>query len=314
MKVLVTTSQSILQVDCVTGHAMVLHQGSGLYYGITRIGSMYAVAARRRLVSSPIPRMDERGCILLFDKHFRPHSTIEAPFPLRDIHQIAWFDDRLWVTCSFDDRIAIYDGASWERWIPEHTSGDAEDRSGGDVPGDRYHYNSFFIADDEFALLAHNHGPSDLHFFDRRSRSWRRSIALGRQAHNVWRDGDAYATCSSIDGKLVGSNGWETATGGFPRGVCFESVHRAVGISALSERGRRDWTSAAIALYDTSWRPLHYVHLVREGMILDLAPIAAVDALEAANGAFEMCRFPLLSHVTDGDLLGSQGSSIDVSM
>ncbi|MEP7060757.1 MAG: hypothetical protein ABI881_00020 [Betaproteobacteria bacterium] len=314
MKVLATTSQSILLVDCVTGHASVLHRGAGLYYGIARIGSMFAVAARRRLVSSPIPRIDERGCILLFDRHFRLQSTLEAAFPLRDIHQIAWFDDRLWVTCSFDDLIAKYDGAGWEQWIPEQPSRDGKDRFGGDVSHDSHHFNSFFIADDEFALLAHNHGPSDLHFYDRRSSSWRRSIVLGRQAHNVWRDDDAYAICSSIEGKLVASNGWELQTGGFPRGVCFGAAHRAIGISPLSERGERDWASAAIALYDACWRSLHYVHLMGEGMILDLAPIAAIDAMEATRGTFETCRFPLLSHLADGDLLGGQGSPGDVSM
>jgi hypothetical protein len=309
MKVLATTSQSVLLVDCLTGHASVLHRGAGLYYGIARMGATHAVAARRRLVSSAQPRDEERGFILLLDGDLRHRETFEAPFPLRDMHEIAWFDRRLWVTCSFDDMIAICDGVAWERWTPELPPVSDRDRPVRDVERDRHHFNSFFLTDEEIALLAHNHGPSDLHFFDRRSRSFRRTIQLGKQAHNIWRHGDAFATCSSIEGRLVASDGWELPIGGFPRGVCFAGGHRAIGLSALSERGQRDWTSAAIALYDASWRPLHYVHLVREGMILDLAP--APDTAE--SGHFELLRFPLLSRLTDDDLVGAQPSSGDVS-
>jgi hypothetical protein len=311
MNVLATTSQSLLLVDCITGCAHTVHRGAGLYYGIARIGSMYAVAARRRLVSSPIPRDDERGCILMFDRYLRQVDVVEAPFPLRDVHQIAWFDDRLWITCSFDDSIAIRTGAGWEQWTPElgASQRSEEQQRSNDV----YHYNSFHVAADEFVLVAHHHGPSDLHFFERRTRRWLRSVSLGRQAHNVWRDDVTYVTCSSIEGRLVSTSGWELQTGGFPRGVCLDGAHCAVGISALSERGQRDFASAAIALYDASWRLLHYVHLVHEGMVLDLLgypdrDLAIVDKLGA--GAV---RFPLLRKLRDTDLTGGHGSSNDVS-
>ena len=309
MNVLATTSQSLLLVDCITGGARVLHRGAGLYYGIARIGPMYAVAARRRLVSSEVPRDDERGCILIFDRAFGSSQVVEAPFALRDMHQIAWFDDRLWVTCSFDDRIAIRTRGTWEQWVPQPLApaciGHAERTN------DRYHFNSFHFDDDELALLAHNHGASDLHFFDRRTRAWRRSISLGRQSHNVWLDGDAYVTCSSIEGRLVSTSGWTFATGGFPRGVCFGRQHIAVGISALSERGQRDFTSAAIALYDRSWRLRHYVHLVREGMVLDLLHYPDPSAIDTRRHA--STRFPRLATLTDADLIGAQDSSDDAS-
>jgi hypothetical protein len=297
MKIIATTSQSVLLVDCITGHAGVLHRGAGLYYGIARIGTNFAVAARRRLVSSSVPRPDEHGCVLVFDRKFHLLQTLEAPFALRDMHQIAWFDDRLWVTCSFDDLIAIYDGSRWERWFPL-------DSSLGET-NDRYHYNSFLVGNDEVVLLAHNHGPSDLHFFDRHSRAWRRSVPLGQQAHNIWTDDGAYVTCSSLEGKLIATSGWETTTGGFPRGACFGAKHRAVGISALSERGQRDWASGAIALYDPSWRPLHYVHLQREGMVLDLEGVSIEEAITMESTIAESLRFPILSQLSNADLIGA---------
>jgi hypothetical protein len=55
------------------------------------------------------------------------------------------------------------------------------------------------------------------------------------------------------------------------------------------------------------------VHLVREGMILDLAPATEIDVAQARNGGFETRRFPLLSHLTDADLAEGQASSGDVS-
>jgi hypothetical protein len=313
MKVLATTSQSVLLVDCLTGESSVLHRGAGLYYGIARIDSKLAVAARRRLVSSPVPREEERGCILFFDRDLRQGEKLEAPFPLRDIHEIAWFDGHLWVTCSFDDMIAIYGGGAWERWRPQLPAATDPARPLRDGENDRHHFNSFYFTDDEIALLAHNHGPSELHFFDQRTRSFRRTVSLGRQAHNIWRERDAVVTCSSIDGKLVGTNGWELATGGFPRGVCFGVGNRAIGISALSERGKRDFASAAIALYDAHWHLLHYVHLVREGMVLDLAPVLAAEAAQAKGGAFETWRFPLRSQLTEADLAPDHASSGEVS-
>ena len=301
MNVLATTSQSLLLVDCISGEARVLHRGAGLYYGIARMRSGFAVAARRRLVSSQAPREKECACILLVDRDLRLRETLEAPFPLRDVHQIACFDERLWVTCSFDDMVALYDGSIWARWTPELPSAADAAHPAREAQPDHHHFNSFFIDDREIGLLAHNHGPSDLHFFDRRTRSFRRTVSLGRQAHNVWRDDDALVTCSSIEGKLVGTDGWSLTTGGFPRGVCFDADHRAIGISALSERGQRDFASAAIALYDPRWRLLHYVHLVREGMILDLLPLTDAE-FDTAAKRLEHVAFPVLEQLELSDL------------
>ena len=104
-------------------------------------------------------------------------------------------------------------------------------------------------------------------------------------------------------------------TGGFPRGVCFAAENRAVGISALSERGQRDFASAAIAVYDPYWHPLHYVHLVREGMILDLAPASAAEVMHVGSARFEHLRFPVLAQLTEADLVADHaaGRPIDVS-
>jgi hypothetical protein len=313
MKVLATTSHSILAIDCETGDARIVHRGCGLYYGIARRGSDYFIAARRRLVSSPVPRDDERGCLLRFDTGFDAREPIEAPFALRDMHQIAYVDDRLFVTCSFDDAIAIFDGVRWERWIPELPTHVVAARPRCDEANDRFHYNSFFVGRDEIALLAHNHGPSNLDCFDRGSRVFRRTLPLGVQAHNVWSEGDRIWTCSSMEGKLVADDGSEVATGGFPRGVAFAPHARAFGLSALSERGQRDWASAAIALCDSAWRPRQFVHLSREGMILDLLALTDAEFEGARRGGLERVAFPVVERLDVAALAPDQGSAVKAS-
>jgi len=296
MKLLVTTSQSVLLVDCLSGSATPLHRGSGLYYGIARMGGRFAVAARRRSVSSAVPRCREAGCILTFDSAFDLQTVLEAPFPLRDMHQVATVDGHLWITCSYDDMIAIFDGARWERWYPFPLSGDGYDH---------YHFNTIFIGADEIALLAHNHGSSDVHCFDRRSRAMVRTVPLGVQAHDLWIEDGTLHTCSSIESRLIAANGWSHHTGGFPRGIAITPEARCVGLSALTDRGARDWTSGAIAVCDGAWQPRHYVHLVHEGMVLDMVAVPPSEAAVIERAHPESVAFPLCAQMTDPMLIGT---------
>ena len=297
MKLLVTTSQSVLLVDAATGAGARLHRGAGLYYGIARVAGGFAVAARRRSVSSTVLQADEAGCILAFDRAFNLERSVEAPFALRDMHQIAWFDDRLWITCSYDDVVAVHYGAHWARWMPLPVPADA-------AP-DRHHFNTFLVSRDEIALLAHNQGPSVAHFFDRRTRTLLRSVPLGVQAHDLWIENGALYTCSSIESRLVSTSGASHRTGGFPRGVAITAAARVVGLSALAERGMRDWSSAAIAVCDAAWKPAHYVHLVLEGMVLDVVALEDAEAAAIERAGHEALAFPLRERIGEADLLGT---------
>ncbi|HWD35682.1 MAG TPA: hypothetical protein VG840_05950, partial [Casimicrobiaceae bacterium] len=176
-----------------------------------------------------------------------------------------------------------------------------------------YHYNSFFVQPDHIVLLAHNHGPSNLDGFDRRSRAFRRTLPLGVQAHNVWREGHRVWTCSSMEGKLVADDGNEVVTGGFPRGVAFAAKARAFGLSALSERGQRDWASAAIALCDAAWQPRHFVHLTREGMVLDLLALTDAEFEVTRRSRLERVTFPIVDRLDVATLAAGQGSAVNAS-
>ena len=265
MSLLVTTSRSLLLLDTDSGTLRPLHRGAGLYYGIAATPRHYLVAARRRMVSSSEPAAAERGEILVFDRHFQPVDTWLAPFPLRDIHEIAWHRRHLWVTCSHDNMLAIRapDGR-WDAWYPlGEPAGE---------PRDINHFNSLRLAGNDLWLLAHNRGPSEILHFDIARRRLLARHPLGQQAHNVWRHAGQWCTCSSGEGALRGSAGFSVTTGGFPRGVARLPGGWAVGVSGLAERSRRDLTDGHVILFDRHWRETRRLPLPGEGLVLDLLP------------------------------------------
>lgn len=271
MKVVVTTSYSVLCVDLQTGEYSPLHRGGGLYYGLASNGSEIMVGARSRMVSSDKLPADEKGAILFFDKNFSLSSARQpSEFALRDIHDITWNDGCLWVTCSYDNMIAIWDGSRWEQWYPLGKA-DVE-------PWDRNHFNTFFFEGDFVWLVAHNKGPSEMLQFNIRSRELESRTSLGLQAHNLWRENGNLYTCSSGEGAIVGTDGFRVETGGFPRGVAFGNGLRCVGVSELAERKARDLTTARIAVFDSDWTHISEIQLPEEGLILD---IKILDELRA---------------------------------
>ncbi|HEY8023244.1 MAG TPA: class I SAM-dependent methyltransferase [Burkholderiaceae bacterium] len=262
MKLLVTTSQSLLQVDTVSDEIIPLDRGRGLYYGIAHAEGKLYVAARMRAVSATVEAAEERGEILIFDRNLKPCGTLQAPFPLRDLHEIAWHQGKLYASCSHDNMIAIHDGKAWEQWFP----------LGGSMegPGDVNHFNSFFFEDERIWVLAHNRGDSELLAFSLASRELLERIPMGIMAHNIWRDGDELLTCSSLVGKVIGTKGFLLETGEFPRGIAIADNFRCVGISAMAERKERDFTTGRLAIYDGSWQKEKEIVLHDEGLVLDL--------------------------------------------
>lgn len=271
MKLLVTTSRSLLLLDTASGELRRLHQGGGLYYGITATRRHYLVAARGRGVSSTVPAAEERGEILVFDRRFGHVDTWRAPFALRDMHEIAWHRKHLWVTCSFDDMVAVRtpDGA-WQQWYPLGEP--------ATEPRDVHHFNSLYLHGRHLWLLAHNRGPSEILQFDIPSRRLLGRRALGCQAHNLRPMAGQWHTCSSGEGAIVGLAGTRMETGGFPRGMVRLSGGWAVGISELAERDRRDFTSGEVVVFDRSWREQRRFVLHGEGLVLDMFPVCSFFA------------------------------------
>jgi len=265
MHLLLTASHSFLLLDTDSGAWVPLDQGHGLYYGIAQNDDRLYVAARHRLVSSDIEQAQESGEILIFDRALQSCGSLRAPFPLRDMHEIAWHDGKLWVTCSYEDMIAVFDGVEWSQWFPLGNS--------GGEPRDVHHFNSFLFEDDRIWLLAHKRGASELLGFAKESRELVDRVALGKCGHNIWRESGQLLTCSSATGRLLGEHGFSLETGGFPRGVVFDGSTRCVGVSSPAERNDRDYTSGKLMIFDRNWIFQKEIGLPGAGLILDLQPL-----------------------------------------
>jgi hypothetical protein len=267
VRLLVTTSHSILEVDSATGAITPVHRGLGLYFGIATDGERYFVAARGRMVSAEMPPEAERGRILVFDKALRLHAEVIPPIALRDMHEILWHRGKLWITCSFDNAVALHDAASgaWELWQPLGVP--------AQPPLDANHFNSLAVRDNRLFVMAHNRGPSELLAFQLPDRHLVIRTPLGEQAHNIrWRNGIPL-TCSSAEGVLVAADGWRVPVGGFPRGLLFAGDETFVGISEIAERKDRDLSTGRVAVFDREWNRVREIALEREGLVLDIHPL-----------------------------------------
>lgn len=286
---LVTTSRSFLLVDGQSGEARVIHEGAGLYYGVffdDRAGFPLHVVARRRMVSSSDPAEGERGTILLFDPALRFTGELQAPFPMRDMHQILLREGTLWATCSYDNMVAVLQDGKWDAWYPVgETAGE---------PRDVNHFNTLAWIDGRLAIVAHNlkNPPSEVLLFDWPSRTLVERFPLGAQSHNLWRDGGRWFTCSSGEGRIVDTGGGGVVTGGYPRGIGFGEEEICVGISEPAERMARDLSLGQLQFRDRGWKLLRSLLLEGEGLVLEVVPAPAGLAApeEAPRRSFRFAR------------------------
>jgi hypothetical protein len=248
-----------------------IHSGNGLYFGLAHDMDGRIYVACRNTTDGPeneSVRAAERGSILVFDSNLKISDELAAPFPLRDLHQILCFDEKLWVTCSFDNMLAIYDLASkeWRRWYP---APDPADR-GRDV----HHFNTIAIIDNELCLVAHRFGASELFFFSYPKLQLTRVIRMGRMAHNVFPFHGAIGTCSSEEGRILNTRGQSLEVSGFPRGIAITEQGNLIGISALAEREHRAKQDAIVRSYTPDWEFKADYILPGVGMVLDIMPLA----------------------------------------
>jgi len=275
--ILVTTSQSVVRIDPLSPrHASVIEAGRGLYYGLApTTDNTVWIGARHSHVSDDIDSADEAG--RLYELHASGANKASKPdHPLRDLHGMAMHRDCIWLTCSYDDAVAIYRPTSqtWSRWQPLEVSDNSQP--------DQYHFNTLLFEADLVWVVAHCRGPSWLLAFSidaalaGRTTPPVKRVQLGVQAHNIWRHTDGtLCTCSSGEGKLISESGWELPTGGFPRGVSRLPDGWVVGVSELKERNERDFSDAKLLFYNTDWQLLNEVVLPKVGMVLDIATIPA---------------------------------------
>ncbi|HYO80749.1 MAG TPA: hypothetical protein VES20_05055 [Bryobacteraceae bacterium] len=264
---LVSTTHHLLAIEPESTTASLVHTGKGLYFGLAADIDGRIYVGCRNAVAGPESaevRAAERGSILVFDPRLELVGEITAPFALRDVHGIACFDDRLWVTCSFDNFIAVHDLSSgrWTRWYP---APDATE------PGcDSHHFNTVKFLDGEVWLVAHRFGPSEMLRFTYPDLQLDSAVSLGVMAHDIFNFGGAPATCSSGEGVLVNTRGERLRTGSFPRGMAEDTRGKLLGLSLNAPRAERHTQSAVLRWFTPEWRFESDYLLPGAGMVLDI--------------------------------------------
>lgn len=266
--VLVSTSCSFMIVNLYSGEYEVTESDNGVYYGITYSQNEIYVAARKGYEEE---REVQDGEIIMYDFNKQRIGKLKAPFPLRDIHQIQSYNSLLWVTCSFDNKVAIYDGKKWHEWFPNP-----------DKKYDSNHFNSIYFEGDYIYLVAHN--------IHRKSEVWKFFISqenycngfnvsdikfiektrLGTWSHNIWLTDDDLYTCSSGELAIASKNKFFLKLGKFTRGLAVTDELIIVGLSELSERKQRCFSTSYIAVFDRKWNLINGLIMPEQGVINEL--------------------------------------------
>lgn len=276
---IVTTTLAAWILDAGTGLAYRIHEGSGVYYGITFSEDTLFIACRQAIVGAEQASQD--NVILCFDQHLVQRETLTAPWPIRDVHQIFYHDGMLYICSTYADAVLEYDVAvrSWQRWHPFGDPG---------VP-DQHHINSILV-DKDGVLLAGNapagwtawFGP-DRHYCSENRR------AIGSGTHNVWREGGKTVVCSSNEGGIrLEDNGFRAVCeNGWVRGVASAGHDTYVGVSQNLVRDAREQPDCAIVRIDHNCGASRCYTFLNYGMLHDLRVIGTADATH--NGlAFQL--------------------------
>jgi len=263
-QLLVSTGRALLWIAQPPGEVRIIHQGKGTYYGIAYSQDVIYVAARGSMTDA-----ENNGEILLFDHRLNYVTSLKAPFPMQDMHQIVFARGKLWVTCTYHDLIAIYDGNEWETW---HVDPSAATSRG------RLHLNSIYVEGDDIYVLAHQHGPSTIYRYTYPDLSEPVEVVqLGVASHNIWiNDGDLY-TCSSFDGLIVSRGGFCLKIGEYPRGVAVGTNRTYVGVSRFAGRENRDRFASWIRAYDANWAPQTVWRLESLGQVTEIRLLGDQD-------------------------------------
>ena len=279
MNIVVSTSKAVFLVDIFNNRTQIIHEGSGLYYGITYTDNDLFIAARNNFTGDRISQQSEAGSILKFDissGYF--DREIKAPFPLRDLHQISIHDGILYLTCSYDNKIVIYDFNRWFEWYPNR-----EITNGG---VDRNHLNSFLITDSYIYLAAHNlDKPSEIWCFRNKTKiklilnrlfgiplryNPIKTFTLGKCIHNITKYQGQLITLNSQEGLVCGSKGFKFITGMFPRGLAICENYIFIGLSEFTERKNRDFTNSYLCILHKDWKVLKILKFEEMGLLLDI--------------------------------------------
>ena len=293
MKIAITTSGSIVLFDAETSESLLLDQGNGYYFGITRAKDSLYFLARR--TTDDKSNNSVKNCLLRYSA-LKGREVIEPTVPIGDGHEIVHHKGLVFITSTVDDCIVIYHHSSflrpWRRWYP----------LGKSSTPDRFHFNSLRIIGSTIQVLAQNHGGSIIFDFDLKSLKLQRTTAIGHLAHNIWTRGEETLVLSSGDGRIAGTLGFGHDLGGFPRGYASNGARQCIGICEFVRREERDGSDFVLLITDMDFLPIRKFSFSGQGQLF------AIEIL--TDEEFEFLKPHAIEH--DATLLSIRPLSRDV--
>lgn len=262
-----------LQIDLASGRVetTTIHRGRGIYFGITRGGDGYLVAARN--LDADRRRRDPSGptnAIYRLDaglRHFEP--LIEHPI-LVDLHQIRAWDQMLFVILGRGSALALFDiaGRRLDRVIDLAGAVPEDMPRHAPIDGDAFHMNSLTFAGGRLLVLAHNWDQRSFALeFALPRRSWPGTLrrvavhpGLGAMAHDIVRVGGVFHVLDSGSATLRTrarrrrehlTSLASTTVRAFPRGMSMTRNHILIGCGLhAAERTAREAGPTRLVVLD----------------------------------------------------------------
>jgi hypothetical protein len=163
LKAILTTYQATLELDIDVSRnsvvARTIDTGKGIYFGLTRTGRQFLVAARNLDIHRNVrnPAIGTNVIYRLDERRQRLTPLIDDPL-LHDLHQIRAWGRSLFVILGRGSTLAIFDIPTarlirtfdLDRFVPKELPRHAP------VNGDVFHFNSVSFTASSLLILAHN--------------------------------------------------------------------------------------------------------------------------------------------------------------
>ncbi len=271
-RLLIGTSRYLLLFDIESGERQIISEKYGLYYGITWDHKYIYVAARWYPNFMPTSHF-ERPRLLVFDDRLSMVDCQKFDVPAGGLHQIFYYDDALYCSCSRDDSYIVCNTKTPKNWNIWYPSLDSKDHK-----KDTHHFNSIWIHNNRMYLVGHNNGPSDVWEYSYPDKQLVSKHRIGSRIHNVWLEDSQIAVCNSEAGQLETVNGKILCkTNEFPRGLVLGPDINVVGVSAIANRSNRKMTPGTIKIYSKNWNHLEDFSLGDCGQVCEIRSLDAQD-------------------------------------
>lgn len=280
---IIATSQGVFAFQ--RGTLNCIHHGFGIYFGISWDEKWVYLAAQR---SYRWPRFRGMDNILVLDPDFNWVGSIQG-LNFHALHQIFFFDDRLFICNTGRNRIDILT-MLMEEDIPRYSMTEWKYKQGN-------HVNSIWIDGgardgDVIYVVEHRHGPSKVKYFDKKFEFLGEETGLGDKMHNVYVEDGKLFVCSSEaeciiirdlstgEDRVINTSQYAK---GLPRGLARTPGRWYIGISERAIRNERHIAHDGVVLVlDDDFKLIKRIPLKNVGQVLEIRAMTGSD--RAHNG------------------------------